>query len=131
MFGPYTPLQQLDLLADAGTKSYVVGSTNSLLLQQKDRYSDILINVRNTLEINAQANLTSLTRISLTFHLRPFEVPWLSLRLTGAGLTFLPRSSTRLGTMRIRNGQKPLGIWGLRSSSDFSSKSTCLRCSPA
>lgn len=47
MFGPYTPLQQLDLLADYGTKSYVVGSTNSLLLQQKDRYSDVLINVRN------------------------------------------------------------------------------------
>lgn len=46
MFGPYTPLQQLDLLADYGTKSYVVGSTNSLLLQQKDKYSDILINVR-------------------------------------------------------------------------------------
>lgn len=46
MFGPYTPLQQLDLLADHGTKSYVVGSTNSLLLQQKDRYSDVLINVR-------------------------------------------------------------------------------------
>lgn len=46
MFGPYTPLQQLDLLADYGTKSYVVGSTNSLLLQQKDRYSDILVNVR-------------------------------------------------------------------------------------
>jgi hypothetical protein len=45
MFGPYTPLQLLDLLADDGTKSYVVGSTNSLLLQQKDRYSDILINV--------------------------------------------------------------------------------------
>lgn len=45
MFGPYTPLQQLDLLADYGTKSYVVGSTNSLLLQQKDRYSDVIINV--------------------------------------------------------------------------------------
>ncbi|KAJ5167003.1 uncharacterized protein N7482_005784 [Penicillium canariense] len=45
MFGPYTPLQQLDLLADDGTKSYVVGSTNSLLLQQRDRYSDILINL--------------------------------------------------------------------------------------
>ncbi|EEH16704.2 hypothetical protein PABG_06791 [Paracoccidioides brasiliensis Pb03] len=45
MFGPYTPLQLLDLLADYGTKSYVVGSTNSLLLQQKDRYSDILINL--------------------------------------------------------------------------------------
>ncbi|KAI9751874.1 MAG: hypothetical protein M4579_005856 [Chaenotheca gracillima] len=45
LFGPYTPLQQLDILADDGTKSYVVGSTNSLLLQQKDRYSDILINL--------------------------------------------------------------------------------------
>ncbi len=45
LFGPYTPLQQLDLLADYGTKSYVVGSTNSLLLQQRDRYCDILINV--------------------------------------------------------------------------------------
>ena len=47
MFGPYTPLQQLDVLADYGTKSYLVGSTNSLLLQQKDRYSDILVNVGN------------------------------------------------------------------------------------
>lgn len=45
LFGPYTPLQQLDLLADYGTKSYIVGSTNSLLLQQKDRYSDILVNL--------------------------------------------------------------------------------------
>lgn len=45
LFGPYTPLQQLDLLADRSTKSYIVGSTNSLLLQQKDRYSDVLINL--------------------------------------------------------------------------------------
>ncbi|KAK8160124.1 transport protein Avl9-domain-containing protein [Phyllosticta citribraziliensis] len=45
LFGPYTPLQQLDMLADRETKSYVVGSTNSLLLQQRDRYSDILINL--------------------------------------------------------------------------------------
>ncbi|EFX03647.1 lalv9 family protein [Grosmannia clavigera kw1407] len=45
LFGPYTPLQQLDVLADFGTKSYVVGSTNSLLLQQRDRYSDILVNL--------------------------------------------------------------------------------------
>lgn len=28
-----------------GTKSYIVGSTNSLLLQQRDRYSDILVNL--------------------------------------------------------------------------------------
>lgn len=48
LFGPYTPLQQLDILADYGTKSYIVGSTNSLLLQQRDRYSDILINLDNT-----------------------------------------------------------------------------------
>lgn len=48
LFGPYTPLQQLDVLADSGTKSYIVGSTNSLLLQQRDRYSDILVNVRRT-----------------------------------------------------------------------------------
>ena len=47
LFGPYTPLQQLDMLADHDTKSYIVGSTNSLLLQQKDRYSDILVNVSN------------------------------------------------------------------------------------
>jgi hypothetical protein len=33
------------MLADHGTKSYIVGSTNSLLLHQKDRYSDILINL--------------------------------------------------------------------------------------
>ncbi|KAL5408921.1 hypothetical protein PMIN04_011241 [Paraphaeosphaeria minitans] len=45
LFGPYTPLQQLDVLADQDTKSYIVGSTNSLLLQQRDRYSDILINL--------------------------------------------------------------------------------------
>ncbi|ROW09689.1 hypothetical protein VMCG_02214 [Cytospora schulzeri] len=45
LFGPYTPLQQLDVLADHETKSYIVGSTNSLLLQQRDRYSDILINL--------------------------------------------------------------------------------------
>ncbi|KAI1828456.1 hypothetical protein F4861DRAFT_487587 [Xylaria intraflava] len=54
LFGPYTPLQQLDLLADFGTKSYIVGSTNSLLLQQRDRYSDILINLdENTVNITS------------------------------------------------------------------------------
>ena len=45
LFGPYTPLQQLDTLTDNDTKSYVVGSTNSLLLAQKERYADILINL--------------------------------------------------------------------------------------
>jgi hypothetical protein len=45
MFGPYTPLQQLDMVTDMQTKSYVVGSTNSLLLQQRDRYCDLLVNL--------------------------------------------------------------------------------------
>ncbi|KAF9884126.1 late secretory pathway protein avl9 [Aspergillus nanangensis] len=62
MFGPYTPLQQLDLLADHGTKSYVVGSTNSLLLQQKDRYSDVLINLdEDTINILSPSLRNSLT----------------------------------------------------------------------
>lgn len=56
LLGPYTPLQQLDVLADFGTKSYIVGSTNSLLLQQKDRYSDILINLdEDTLNVTSSS----------------------------------------------------------------------------
>ena len=52
IFGPYTPLQQLDTLTDLGTKSYVVGSTNSLLLQQKERYCDIITNLdENTVTV--------------------------------------------------------------------------------
>ncbi|CAK7232500.1 hypothetical protein SCUCBS95973_008280 [Sporothrix curviconia] len=61
LFGPYTPLQQLDVLADVGTKSYVVGSTNSLLLQQRDRYSDILINLDDkTVSITSSSLRTAL-----------------------------------------------------------------------
>ncbi|KAL2753457.1 hypothetical protein ACRALDRAFT_2110863, partial [Sodiomyces alcalophilus JCM 7366] len=62
LFGPYTPLQQLDILADFGTKAYVVGSTNSLLLQQKDRYSDILINLdEKTVNISSSSLRMALT----------------------------------------------------------------------
>ncbi|KAH7145848.1 transport protein Avl9-domain-containing protein [Dactylonectria estremocensis] len=62
LYGPYTPLQQLDILADFGTKSYIVGSTNSLLLQQKDRYSDILINLDEDLvSITSPSLRTALT----------------------------------------------------------------------
>jgi len=61
LFGPYTPLQQLDVLADFGTKSYIVGSTNSLLLQQRDRYSDILINLdEDTINITSTSLKTAL-----------------------------------------------------------------------
>ncbi|MCJ1383006.1 late secretory pathway protein avl9 [Xylographa soralifera] len=62
LFGPYTPLQQLDILADYGTKSYIIGSTNSLLLQQKDRYSDILINLdESTITITSSSLRSALT----------------------------------------------------------------------
>jgi len=44
-FGPYTPLQQLDMLSDAGTTSYIAGSTNPLVLQQKEKYCDMLVNL--------------------------------------------------------------------------------------
>ncbi|KAF3009025.1 late secretory pathway protein avl9 [Neopestalotiopsis sp. 37M] len=64
LFGPYTPLQQLDILADFGTKSYIVGSTNSLLLQQKDRYSDILINLDDDTINITSASLRSALALS-------------------------------------------------------------------
>jgi hypothetical protein len=44
-FGPYTPLQQIDMLEDEGTRGYLVGSTNGLFLQRKDRHADIIVNV--------------------------------------------------------------------------------------
>ncbi|KAF2427271.1 hypothetical protein EJ08DRAFT_593154 [Tothia fuscella] len=65
LFGPYTPLQQLDLLADHDTKSYVVGSTNSLLLQQKDRYCDILINLDEDTITIAPQHLRSILTLTV------------------------------------------------------------------
>lgn len=65
LFGPYTPLQQLDILADYGTKSYIVGSTNSLLLQQKDRYSDILINLDTSTITITSSSLRSALALSV------------------------------------------------------------------
>lgn len=62
LFGPYTPLQQLDMLTDNDTKSYVVGSTNSLLLAQKERYADILINLdENTITFPSPTLKAALT----------------------------------------------------------------------
>lgn len=64
LFGPYTPLQQLDMLADQDTKSYIVGSTNSLLLQQRDRYSDILINLDDHTVLTTSAALKQASVLS-------------------------------------------------------------------
>lgn len=44
-FGPYTPLQQIDMLEDEGTRGYLIGSTNGLFLQRRDRHADIVVNV--------------------------------------------------------------------------------------
>ena len=44
-FGPYTPLQQIDMLEDDGTRGYLIGSTNSLFLQRRERHADIVVNV--------------------------------------------------------------------------------------
>jgi len=65
LFGPYTPLQQLDTLTDEGTKSYVVGSTNSLLLAQKERYADILINLDENTITFPSASLKSLLALTV------------------------------------------------------------------
>jgi hypothetical protein len=46
-FGPYTPLQQIDMLEHEGTRGYLIGSTNSLFLQRKERHADIVVNVSN------------------------------------------------------------------------------------
>lgn len=45
VFGPYTPLQSMDGLGDPSVKSYMLGTTNSLLLSQKERYCEVLINL--------------------------------------------------------------------------------------
>ncbi|KAK9452334.1 transport protein Avl9-domain-containing protein [Limtongia smithiae] len=47
LFNPYTPLQQLETLTKADTKFYLIGSTNSLLLSQKEKFADILVNIDN------------------------------------------------------------------------------------
>lgn len=61
-FGPYTPLQQLDGLEHV--KSYMLGSTNSLLVGQKERYCDVLVNLD---EQNVQVLTPSLrAALSLT-----------------------------------------------------------------
>jgi Transport protein Avl9 len=44
-FGPYTPLQQIVMLEHEGTKGYLIGTTNSLFLQRRERHADVVVNV--------------------------------------------------------------------------------------
>jgi hypothetical protein len=63
-FGPYTPLQQLDTITDLETKSYVIGSTNSLLLQHKEKYCDALLNLDENVVSILAPNLKSVLTLS-------------------------------------------------------------------
>ncbi|GAA5991714.1 hypothetical protein JCM10908_001104 [Rhodotorula pacifica] len=60
-FQPYLPLQQIDLLK---TRSYLVGTTNSIFQQQRDCHIDVLVNIDSaTLEI-LNPKLTSLVTLT-------------------------------------------------------------------
>ena len=89
-FSPYAPLQHLDMLASYETKSYVVGSTNSLLLQQKDRYADILIN----LDENCSVTISSPSlRTALT--LSPADRRWIDFLTQTVNDTWDPENPDR------------------------------------
>jgi|SRR5579859_3336960 len=45
-FGPYTPLQMIEML-EGGARGYLIGVTNSLFLQRRERHADIVVNVRS------------------------------------------------------------------------------------
>jgi hypothetical protein len=65
-FGPYTPLQQLDTITDLDTKSYVIGSTNSLLLQHKEKYCDALLNLDENVVSILSPHLKSVLTLSVS-----------------------------------------------------------------
>ncbi|AMD18973.1 HBR072Cp [Eremothecium sinecaudum] len=52
LFSPYTPLQQLDDLTSSKTKWYVIGTSNSLILEQKHKLADVMVNLdQKTVEL--------------------------------------------------------------------------------
>lgn len=59
IFSPYTPLQQLDSLKNIENEWYIIGTSNKLLLEQKDILCDILVNLdTKSIEImNSDKNL--------------------------------------------------------------------------
>ncbi|TKX25132.1 late secretory pathway protein AVL9 [Elsinoe australis] len=104
LFGPYTPLQQLDTLADAETKSYVVGSTNSLLLQQKDRYADVLVNLDDhTTSIYSTALKPALT-------LSVADRRWMDFLTQSVNDTWDPENPSRPSTMGYAGSEEFLRL---------------------
>lgn len=118
-FGPYTPLQQLDILADFGTKSYLVGSTNSLLLQQRDRYSDILVNLDED-----TVNITSASLKSV-LALTPADRRWIDYLTQEVNETWdetnpsRPKTMQYVGSEEFIRSQFEAYILGLISSVKF------------
>jgi hypothetical protein len=93
-FGPYTPLQQLDILAAYNTKSYVVGSTNSLLLQQRDKYSDLLVNLDETDSITVTS-----PSLRTALALSPADRRWIDFLTQTVNETWDPAHPSRPTTM--------------------------------
>jgi hypothetical protein len=93
-------LQQLDILADYGTKSYIVGSTNSLLLQQKDRYSDILINLDDV-----TINITS-TSLRQALALSAADRRWIDWITSCVNETWDEANPSRPKTMRYQGSEE-------------------------
>ncbi|KAL8837222.1 MAG: hypothetical protein Q9170_002595, partial [Blastenia crenularia] len=100
LFGPYTPLQQLDVLADHDTRSYIVGSTNSLLLQQKDRYSDILINLDETSITITSPSLRSALALSAA------DRRWIDFLTQTVTSTWDPKNPSRPNTLAYMGSEE-------------------------
>ncbi|CEP63224.1 Avl9p LALA0_S07e05248g [Lachancea lanzarotensis] len=73
LFSPYSPLQQLDDLESTQTKHFVAGTSNSLLLEQKERVCDVLVNV-NTFSVEMVSSNRSLHR---ALQLTPYDKKWM------------------------------------------------------
>ncbi|KAF2225062.1 transport protein Avl9-domain-containing protein [Elsinoe ampelina] len=104
LFGPYTPLQQLDTLADANTKSYVVGSTNSLLLQQRDRYADVLVNLDDQTTSIYSTTLKSALTLSVA------DRRWMDFLTQSVNDTWDPENPSRPSTMGYAGSEEFLRL---------------------
>ncbi|KAI4241071.1 MAG: hypothetical protein LQ352_007505, partial [Teloschistes flavicans] len=101
LFGPYTPLQQLDILADSNrTQSYIVGSTNSLLLQQRDRYSDILINLDESSVSISNSSLRSALALSAA------DRRWIDFLTQTVTSTWDPQNPSRPTTLAYMGSEE-------------------------
>lgn len=90
----------MDILADFGTKSYIVGSTNSLLLQQRDRYSDILINLDEM-----SINITS-TSLRTALQLSTADRRWIDFVTQEVNDTWNESDPSRPKTMGYRGSEE-------------------------